>query len=109
MTGDAARGGAPAQGACAPIPGTPIPGGQAPGRPPPAPAGPLRFAVLGDSLSEGAGDRADGAWRGWAALLAAVTGDPASAHRTGTNRTVVPGTAWAAVPRSVSRTTPTTG
>ncbi|MDT9692354.1 SGNH/GDSL hydrolase family protein [Streptomyces sp. P9(2023)] len=31
---------------------------------------PLRFAVLGDSLSEGVGDRVDGAWRGWAALLA---------------------------------------
>ncbi|WP_432127603.1 SGNH/GDSL hydrolase family protein [Streptomyces sp. bgisy082] len=36
---------------------------------PPEP-GPLRFAVLGDSLSEGVGDRVDGAWRGWAALLA---------------------------------------
>ncbi|WP_225802771.1 SGNH/GDSL hydrolase family protein [Streptomyces sp. NK15101] len=33
-------------------------------------AGPLRFAVLGDSFSEGVGDRAGGAWRGWAALLA---------------------------------------
>ncbi|MFJ3585765.1 SGNH/GDSL hydrolase family protein [Streptomyces sp. NPDC090127] len=31
---------------------------------------PVRFAVLGDSLSEGVGDRVDGAWRGWAALLA---------------------------------------
>ncbi|MFC7923319.1 SGNH/GDSL hydrolase family protein [Streptomyces cinereoruber] len=31
------------------------------------------------------------------------------AHRTGTNRTAVPGTAWAAAPRSASRTTPTTG
>ncbi|MCT4357421.1 SGNH/GDSL hydrolase family protein [Streptomyces sp. Je 1-79] len=30
----------------------------------------MRFAVLGDSLSEGVGDRVDGAWRGWAALLA---------------------------------------
>ncbi|MEU8522181.1 SGNH/GDSL hydrolase family protein [Streptomyces sp. NPDC048577] len=37
----------------------------------PAPAvPPLRFAVLGDSLSEGVGDAVDGAWRGWAALLA---------------------------------------
>ncbi|MET8973765.1 SGNH/GDSL hydrolase family protein [Streptomyces hydrogenans] len=33
-------------------------------------AAPLRFAVLGDSFSEGVGDRAAGAWRGWAALLA---------------------------------------
>ncbi|MFB7591832.1 SGNH/GDSL hydrolase family protein [Streptomyces sp. NPDC056169] len=32
--------------------------------------GPLRFAVLGDSFSEGVGDRVDGAWRGWAPLLA---------------------------------------
>ncbi|MEV0451490.1 SGNH/GDSL hydrolase family protein [Streptomyces sp. NPDC050600] len=32
--------------------------------------GPVRFVVLGDSLSEGVGDRADGRWRGWAALLA---------------------------------------
>ncbi|MEU6981260.1 SGNH/GDSL hydrolase family protein [Streptomyces sp. NPDC046371] len=31
---------------------------------------PVRFVVLGDSLSEGVGDRADGRWRGWAALLA---------------------------------------
>ncbi|TLQ48617.1 SGNH/GDSL hydrolase family protein [Streptomyces marianii] len=29
-----------------------------------------RFAALGDSLTEGVGDRVDGAWRGWAALLA---------------------------------------
>ncbi|MGW5423623.1 SGNH/GDSL hydrolase family protein [Streptomyces sp. NPDC003943] len=29
-----------------------------------------RFAVLGDSLSEGVGDRVGDAWRGWAALLA---------------------------------------
>ncbi|MFF8609108.1 GDSL-type esterase/lipase family protein [Streptomyces sp. NPDC015346] len=34
------------------------------------PLQPLRFAVLGDSLSEGVGDRVEGAWRGWAALLA---------------------------------------
>ncbi|MET9932274.1 MULTISPECIES: SGNH/GDSL hydrolase family protein [unclassified Streptomyces] len=44
-----------------------------------------------------------------AAALAAVAGDRASAQRTGTNRTAVPGTAWAAAPRSASRTTPTTG
>ncbi|MET9674416.1 SGNH/GDSL hydrolase family protein [Streptomyces sp. NPDC006482] len=31
---------------------------------------PLRFAVLGDSFSEGVGDRVAGAWRGWAPLLA---------------------------------------
>ena len=37
---------------------------------------PLRFAVLGDSLSEGVGDRVDGAWRGWGALLAAHLGGP---------------------------------
>ncbi|MFJ8666659.1 SGNH/GDSL hydrolase family protein [Streptomyces sp. NPDC093600] len=36
----------------------------------PPPPAPLRFAALGDSLSEGVGDRVDGAWRGWAALLA---------------------------------------
>ncbi|WP_432075956.1 SGNH/GDSL hydrolase family protein [Streptomyces wuyuanensis] len=30
----------------------------------------LRFASLGDSLTEGVGDRVDGSWRGWAALLA---------------------------------------
>ncbi|MFJ7960564.1 SGNH/GDSL hydrolase family protein [Streptomyces sp. NPDC096319] len=39
--------------------------------PPQVPAaGPPRFVVLGDSFSEGVGDRVDGAWRGWAALLA---------------------------------------
>ncbi|MFF8377808.1 SGNH/GDSL hydrolase family protein [Streptomyces sp. NPDC015661] len=31
---------------------------------------PLRFVVLGDSFSEGVGDRLGGGWRGWAALLA---------------------------------------
>ncbi len=30
----------------------------------------LRFVALGDSLTEGVGDPVDGAWRGWAALLA---------------------------------------
>ncbi|MFE7513940.1 SGNH/GDSL hydrolase family protein [Streptomyces sp. NPDC057540] len=35
-----------------------------------ADGGPLRFVVLGDSFSEGLGDRVGGAWRGWAALLA---------------------------------------
>ncbi|GAA2343131.1 SGNH/GDSL hydrolase family protein [Streptomyces kunmingensis] len=30
----------------------------------------LRFAALGDSLTEGIGDPVDGGWRGWAALLA---------------------------------------
>ncbi|MFJ2474696.1 SGNH/GDSL hydrolase family protein [Streptomyces sp. NPDC087659] len=33
-----------------------------------------RFAALGDSLTEGVGDRVDGAWRGWAALLAEALG-----------------------------------
>ncbi|ARP69203.1 lipase [Streptomyces pluripotens] len=32
---------------------------------------PVRFAALGDSLTEGVGDPAGGGWRGWAALLAA--------------------------------------
>ncbi|WP_329493868.1 SGNH/GDSL hydrolase family protein [Kitasatospora herbaricolor] len=31
---------------------------------------PLRFAALGDSLTEGVGDPVPGGWRGWAALLA---------------------------------------
>ncbi|MEU1317614.1 SGNH/GDSL hydrolase family protein [Streptomyces tibetensis] len=39
---------------------------------PPRHEGPLRFVALGDSLTEGVGDPVgDGAWRGWAALLAA--------------------------------------
>ncbi|MFB7372835.1 SGNH/GDSL hydrolase family protein [Streptomyces sp. NPDC056222] len=42
-----------------------------------APAAVLRFVVLGDSLSEGVGDRVDGAWRGWAALLAEGLAGPA--------------------------------
>ncbi|MET8473704.1 SGNH/GDSL hydrolase family protein [Streptomyces sp. NPDC006422] len=33
-------------------------------------AEPLRFAALGDSLTEGIGDPVGGGWRGWAALLA---------------------------------------
>ncbi|PPS76604.1 MULTISPECIES: SGNH/GDSL hydrolase family protein [Streptomyces] len=38
---------------------------------PPRHEGPLRFVALGDSLTEGVGDPVgDGAWRGWAALLA---------------------------------------
>ncbi|MCX5224936.1 SGNH/GDSL hydrolase family protein [Streptomyces sp. NBC_00233] len=41
-----------------------------PPRPRTAPVGTVRFVVLGDSLSEGVGDRVDGAWRGWAPLLA---------------------------------------
>ncbi|MFB7516532.1 SGNH/GDSL hydrolase family protein [Streptomyces sp. NPDC056144] len=32
--------------------------------------GPVRFVALGDSFSEGVGDRVAGAWRGWAPLLA---------------------------------------
>ncbi|MEV6327547.1 SGNH/GDSL hydrolase family protein [Streptomyces sp. NPDC051909] len=35
-----------------------------------AAAAPARFVALGDSLSEGVGDRVAGGWRGWAALLA---------------------------------------
>ncbi|MFG2333920.1 GDSL-type esterase/lipase family protein [Streptomyces sp. NPDC048604] len=35
----------------------------------------LRFAVLGDSLSEGVGDRVEGRWRGWGTLLAEQLGD----------------------------------
>ncbi|MBA2946182.1 SGNH/GDSL hydrolase family protein [Streptomyces himalayensis] len=31
---------------------------------------PVRFAALGDSLTEGVGDRVKDGWRGWAALLA---------------------------------------
>ncbi|MDQ1021092.1 SGNH/GDSL hydrolase family protein [Streptomyces afghaniensis] len=39
---------------------------------PPRFEGPVRFVALGDSLTEGVGDPVgDGAWRGWAALLAA--------------------------------------
>ncbi|MBT2504892.1 SGNH/GDSL hydrolase family protein [Streptomyces sp. ISL-98] len=40
----------------------------------------LRFAALGDSLTEGVGDPVPGGWRGWAALLApglAAPGQPA--------------------------------
>ncbi|CAL9395278.1 hypothetical protein SUDANB176_01345 [Streptomyces sp. enrichment culture] len=33
-----------------------------------------RFVALGDSLTEGVGDRVGGAWRGWAALLAESLG-----------------------------------
>ncbi|MEU8530549.1 SGNH/GDSL hydrolase family protein [Streptomyces sp. NPDC048629] len=49
-----------------------------PDRPPGRPAAPetIRFAVLGDSLSEGVGDRVDGRWRGWGALLAEHLGGP---------------------------------
>ncbi|MEF9902543.1 SGNH/GDSL hydrolase family protein [Streptomyces sp. P9-A2] len=35
----------------------------------------MRFVALGDSLTEGVGDRADGGWRGWAALLAGSLGE----------------------------------
>jgi lysophospholipase L1-like esterase len=34
----------------------------------------VRFVALGDSLTEGVGDRVGGAWRGWAALLAGGLG-----------------------------------
>ncbi|MBC9718523.1 SGNH/GDSL hydrolase family protein [Streptomyces sp. TRM66268-LWL] len=36
--------------------------------------GALRFAALGDSLTEGVGDPAGDGWRGWAALLAPALG-----------------------------------
>ncbi|MGW3400175.1 SGNH/GDSL hydrolase family protein [Streptomyces zhihengii] len=36
----------------------------------------LRFAALGDSLTEGVGDPVAGGWRGWAALLAEGVGSP---------------------------------
>lgn len=35
---------------------------------------PLGFVALGDSLTEGVGDRTGGGWRGWAALLAPSLG-----------------------------------
>lgn len=35
----------------------------------------VRIAALGDSATYGIGDRADGQWRGWAALLAAAIGE----------------------------------
>ncbi|MEV6399261.1 SGNH/GDSL hydrolase family protein [Streptomyces sp. NPDC051907] len=59
----------PADAAPAPVPAPPVP----------APAAP-RFVALGDSLTEGVGDRVGGTWRGWAALLAdglAAPGAPA--------------------------------
>ncbi|MFD9863805.1 SGNH/GDSL hydrolase family protein [Streptomyces alboflavus] len=37
---------------------------------------PVTFVALGDSLTQGVGDPVDGAWRGWAALLAAGLGTP---------------------------------
>ncbi|MBL3666060.1 SGNH/GDSL hydrolase family protein [Streptomyces sp. M2CJ-2] len=36
---------------------------------------PVRFVALGDSLTEGVGDRAGDGWRGWAALLAESLGE----------------------------------
>jgi len=35
----------------------------------------VRFAAIGDSATYGIGDRVDGSWRGWAALLAASMAD----------------------------------
>ncbi|WP_418955923.1 GDSL-type esterase/lipase family protein [Streptomyces tritici] len=49
--------------------------GPEPYGPPPNGVATLRFAVLGDSLSEGVGDRVEGRWRGWGALLAEHLGD----------------------------------
>ncbi|MFI1163922.1 SGNH/GDSL hydrolase family protein [Streptomyces sp. NPDC020801] len=44
---------------------------------------PLRFVALGDSLTEGVGDRAGGGWRGWAELLAGgLAGDPTAVEFT---------------------------
>ncbi|MFE3329658.1 SGNH/GDSL hydrolase family protein [Streptomyces sp. NPDC059176] len=62
--------------------GTGGPAAQDPTAPPDVPRDrgtgrPLRYAALGDSLTEGVGDRVAGAWRGWAALLSAGIGDPA--------------------------------
>ncbi|WP_405655280.1 SGNH/GDSL hydrolase family protein [Streptomyces sp. RK9] len=37
---------------------------------------PVTFVALGDSLTQGVGDPVDGAWRGWAALLAEGLGTP---------------------------------
>ncbi|MFD5702627.1 SGNH/GDSL hydrolase family protein [Streptomyces lasiicapitis] len=37
---------------------------------------PVTYVALGDSLTQGVGDLVDGAWRGWAALLAAGLGTP---------------------------------
>ncbi|MER7345044.1 SGNH/GDSL hydrolase family protein [Streptomyces aurantiacus] len=37
---------------------------------------PVTYVALGDSLTEGVGDPVDGAWRGWAALLAAALRTP---------------------------------
>ncbi|MFI8517929.1 SGNH/GDSL hydrolase family protein [Streptomyces sp. NPDC085481] len=50
------------------------PGGAVPGQRPGTIAPVTRFVVLGDSLSEGVGDRVGGTWRGWAALLAVALG-----------------------------------
>jgi lysophospholipase L1-like esterase len=47
-------------------------------RPAPPTGSPLRFAALGDSLTEGIGDPVHGGWRGWAAVLArTLTTEPA--------------------------------
>ncbi|MER5967465.1 SGNH/GDSL hydrolase family protein [Streptomyces sp. NPDC002057] len=59
---------APAPGPVSPVP--PPPARVPPPRSDRGATGTVRFAVLGDSLSEGVGDRVDGVWRGWAPLLA---------------------------------------
>lgn len=38
----------------------------------------LRYVALGDSLSEGVGDRVGNGWRGWAALLAGGLSEPSA-------------------------------
>ncbi|MFD8482025.1 SGNH/GDSL hydrolase family protein [Kitasatospora sp. NPDC059673] len=46
----------------------------------------VRFAALGDSLTEGVGDPAPGGWRGWAALLApSLSPDPVDFHNLATS------------------------
>ncbi len=62
----------------------------------------VRFAVLGDSLSEGLGDPVPGGWRGWGVLLAeGITDDPAGVDvlncaRSGARSTDVAGSQLAA-------------
>lgn len=73
MSAAAPRVSAPAA-ACGPATGAPTPGAPAPVRAGTA-RDTVRFAALGDSLTEGVGDPVPGGWRGWAALLAEGLGD----------------------------------
>ncbi|MDT0310153.1 SGNH/GDSL hydrolase family protein [Streptomyces sp. DSM 44917] len=74
--------GPPARG---PLTGPPAPAAARESPPPgpaPAAAGLLRFAALGDSLTEGLGDpRPEGGWRGWVPLLAASLPQPGAPVR----------------------------